>query len=216
MGESLIETGEIDPKGLTPKELHKAVFEKIRDTLKTNPNHKLLFKIDHKDSLLDEARKFYNSGAYEFSIVFYAIWIEHFINLMLISKMTRLDIPSSEHADVLRQNFHQKVGVIWRLLFGQDSLDDQLVKNILKIAEARNAFVHYKWTDLDPEVTDLGTMNAKLIEIIDLAESTISSLNTFRSETIFNGQADSWDKNKLSPTPKTANRQVRRKTKKAK
>lgn len=190
-GADLVESGEIDPKGLTQEEFDIAIRNNIRETFKLNPDHKFMIRIDHKASLLNQARDFHKDGKYEFSIVFYAIWIEHFINWMLISKMNRLDIHASNHADVLRQPFQQKIGIVWKLLFGNETLDEQLVKDILKIAEMRNSFVHYKWNNVDPNLIDPNDMNSESRDLITLAESTVSSLNSFHSEKVFGGLAES-------------------------
>jgi len=65
---------------------------------------------------------------------------------MFVAREPMVALEREEIIRLIREtDLASKTGHIWQLLFGE-KLPGDVVQTILKVAEARNAFVHYKST----------------------------------------------------------------------
>lgn len=181
IGEGFVSSGILDPDGLSGEEFEAAVRDHLALLLKSN-EVEFVPIIDHQGSLLRQARDFAARDEPEFAIVFFATWIEHWLNWMILWKSELGGIQKKDATELLRQPLHNKVGILWTLLFGQ-ALDTGIATGVLEVATWRNAFVHYKWSGVD-ETEPYAERNRRRIE---RAEEVVVALTGIRNEMALHG-----------------------------
>jgi hypothetical protein len=179
----LVTQGEIDPEGLTEPEFAAAVQGKLAELLSDGVEFGLT--VDHMGSILDEARSFRAAEKTNFAIMFYATWIEHWLNWMYIQRAARRDLQRPDVTLLIRQPLHQKTGIIWTLMFGQE-LDAELSQDILAIARWRNTFVHYKWQSEDEPDSPEAVRQAEA-NIVARAEVVVERLTALEDDLAYSG-----------------------------
>jgi hypothetical protein len=141
--EDAIRTGNIDPKntdhvGLA-RYLKKAVNERFRR------NVAIVTVIDHRESILREARIFSKLEKAEPAILLYATWIEHFINSLVEGAARKKGLQHDEIPDLIRDSpLKGKTSSLLHLL-ELPPMPLSKRQHINKVMEMRNGFVHYKW-----------------------------------------------------------------------
>jgi hypothetical protein len=144
-------------------------------------------QVDHQKSLLDEAIAYRNGGQDEFAIVFYATWVEHWVNGMILVGAARKGLEPTEARQFIRETgLRGKVGHLWRLLFGEP-FPDCVSKNIDRVAMERNAFVHYKWP---AQAIGDEKDNGRLRQVSALANELVSDLIKIEERIVFVGRRD--------------------------
>ncbi len=142
ISEGLIASGEIDPTGMTERQLFLAAARFVA----SNPDffEASELSVSHEETLLDQARRYVQDEKPSLAVVMYATWIEHRLNLLLIFGGREKGLSPQECEQLVRANLPFKIGAMWTLLYGQP-LDEETRKDIALVAQERNAFVHYKW-----------------------------------------------------------------------
>jgi hypothetical protein len=121
----------------------KALTEKLLSLIEKEISLKIV--INHKDSILDMARELKDQGQYDFAKMFYALFFEHSINDIINTECFRRNITTKSKNDVLRHvNLHGKFGWL-RELLELPVFNVKHYKTIMKVADERNAFIHYKF-----------------------------------------------------------------------
>ncbi len=101
--------------------------------------------IDHTEELLASARRARKEDDYSLAVLMYATWVEHSLNLILFElavdrKMLRA------HFNGMIKEASLRAKSTWLLpLLGGKALSPSSVGRIQKLADARNAYIHYKW-----------------------------------------------------------------------
>ncbi len=100
--------------------------------------------IDHTDSLISSARQFNEADDFNKAKVFYATYFEHQLNGLINKLCQRKSIDKKEINNIIRS-----INIIGKLTWLPLILEIPKIsikhKNvILKLAEDRNAFIHYK------------------------------------------------------------------------
>lgn len=152
--------------------------------LKLNDKTDYKIVIDHKEDLIETARGFFNKKDYSKSKLFYATYFEHEINDLIIELCEKKKIEKKVINDIIKS-----VNIIgkftWLLLILGASKVSEIHKNIiLKTADERNAFVHYKY---NPEQDDIKDNETTILEEFKKIEKTITYLKKYKSKNIFNG-----------------------------
>ena len=185
LGAGFVETGEIDPAGMTPTELADAIAAKIKEVLANDAKFSVV--IDHQGGLLAQARSFAQEQRTDFAVMFYATWIEHWLNRMIAWKLRLLGRDEKlTRRQLMRLGLDQKVGAAWALLF-EDSLSQDLAARIREVAEARNSFVHYKWEAIDPDHAPASEQMSAEKDLLARAESAIVELEAIRDRLVMGG-----------------------------
>lgn len=185
IGEGFIESGDLDPTGMTLDELAAAIAAKIKEAL--NDGSKFHVVIDHQSGLLEQARAFAAAGDHDYAVMFYATWIEHWFNRMIAWRLKALKLDDSESREqLMRMSIPQKTGSGWKLLFGAP-LDPDLSKGIRMIAEHRNVFVHYKWKTFDPQEKTPKALLKESGARVALAEKIAVELGALRDKLALGG-----------------------------
>lgn len=149
----------------------------------SNKNNKQV--LNYYDEILLEAKNYYEKENVHFSVLFYAIYIEHWfndlINVLALSK--NLDEKTSKK--IIMSNVDDKLSYILPI-FDLPQFSNEIKKDISKIFELRNSFAHYKWqlkTDEEhiKSIQEYGTYAEK-------APAIIEYLNRYLKENLFTKQ----------------------------
>ena len=180
----LVADGLVDPTGLSQREYRIAALTELKRL--NDKGVEFNFIIDHKDSVLQQARVFAQDSTPDFALVFYAMWFEHWLNGMYAWQSQRVGAPEE---DLLRQlrfgSMKKKMTSGWTSTF-REELDASWVEVILEIADHRNAFMHYKW----PVQDDMGSFSdskAKKIAALEKAEWAVEKLKTLQHQMMYRG-----------------------------
>lgn len=101
--------------------------------------------LDYSKSILQEARQFHDSNRFQFAIIFYAMWIEHWANRMLVDGAQRHGLGDRSVKLFARKlSVIEKLEVAWDVFkWGEFPGDD--LKATTRVMDVRNSFVHYKY-----------------------------------------------------------------------
>jgi hypothetical protein len=136
----------------------------------------------YRDVLLRRARSFRDAGDVEDSLLYYATWIEHWLNDAVSTVLRRRGLEEGTIISVLREvNVRGKTSWLL-LLLGLPPLGETLTSQILQITEARNTFVHFKFSarDGDENLEERQRLQGQLVS----AESLVSALTQYEDEHI--------------------------------
>lgn len=120
----------------------KSLFTTLVDIVS---NSELEVIIDHRESLLEEAKKKRLEEKFDFSRIFYATFFEHQINDLIAYYCESKGLNKKTQIEIIRSiNLKSKFTWLLELLrfpkFNKSHLD-----TIIKLSEERNSFVHYKF-----------------------------------------------------------------------
>jgi coproporphyrinogen III oxidase len=133
--------GLLKTKGLARDELRKKA---VGAFLKAK-NKKILFTMDHSDTLTSYTQDFVKRGHFEAAVLMQATWLEHGLNQIVQVYGKRHKLTEQEVVQVIREvNFRGKIGWLFKLLKAP-AIPEEHVRAMTKLIEARNEFAHYKW-----------------------------------------------------------------------
>lgn len=181
MARAAVSNGVINPTGMSDLQFVKAV----RDWVQTLPRDAIGLVIDHREPLLEHARRFQRSEQNELACLFYATWTEHFINATIRTMCVRKRITHDEITSIIRDvPLRGKATWLLRVL-GAPLIPRQHVVRIDRLATARNAFVHYKWKITSDDVT--GQLDRELQSLVVDYEKTVRYLQRYESKKLLHG-----------------------------
>jgi hypothetical protein len=184
MYQTWIAQGKLDPSGKPAEKLAAEFLGMVREFVK-NPRHNFLLIAHHGQSLLVQARRFDRSKDLEISLLFYATWFEHWINGLLDHKAHELKLTARALKLVLRQLSLEAKLVCFPLFAKLPPIREQHLKAILRCAEFRNSFVHYKFSvhSRDPERREEPLQKIAIVA----AEKAVRYLTRYDRKYIFKG-----------------------------
>jgi len=174
--QQLIRDGDIDPTGKNPKQLFTAFKRIVQDD-----RYSFHPVIDYTRDLLRTARQYAKEGNGLEALTFYATWVEHTLNGMIVSLGKRFHIQESLSLDLVRHTrVHEKL--VWIHLLLQRRAPSRIhLLRLRQIADARNQFIHYKWrAEPEPRI-DYRPQFAS-------AEKVVMYLKRFQNKHLFYGQ----------------------------
>lgn len=134
--------GHID-LSLPEKDIWKQ-FKKVADSLDDDFD----VVIDHTANLLFQARRAKEVGDFSMSVLMYATWVEHSLNAALLQLAAGRKMLKS-HSNAMIKEASLRTKSTWLLpLLGAKALSTETVARIQRLADSRNAFIHYKWGQL--------------------------------------------------------------------
>lgn len=147
VAQSAIAYGEIDVEGLTDEEAREKIISYLKSIKESG--QELVMRIDHKDTLLEEARSFVANEKYELALVTYATWWEHWLNGVLEVKLYKKYVTEKEFKQVIT-SLNNRAKTTWFLkLVDLPEMSNQHLSVMTILAEKRNSFVHYKYPPSD-------------------------------------------------------------------
>jgi hypothetical protein len=182
-----IASGELSFKGKTTDEI-KEESKRFLRLFATGviPIH-LMF--DHTDDLLREARIFLRRSKWSLAALLYATYFEHAVNAVLVTQVRRRYLSKGAVTQMIREvSFAGKIGWLMELM-EMKPLNPIHRKRLLKLAEVRNGFVHYKWhavgeRNVEPASSDDDPVKRCLKDV----EKTVSYLRRYEEEMSYGGQ----------------------------
>lgn len=145
---------------------------------------------DYKTSILEQARIFAQKKQYDFSVIFYATYFEHFINRIVYWFGIRNKLTENEIIQIIKSSkWEDKLTWVLALL-KLPKLNKKFYKILLEISIKRNSFVHYKWNNLgiDRTKTTQSEEDEKSESFILGIESAVKYLNLYESKIFFQGK----------------------------
>lgn len=182
--ESAVRAGAIDLAGLSDEEALETINAFIREAI--DAQDEIAIQITHQERILSEAKRYQAMGDHDLAVLMYATWAEHWLNGVLIAALDRQEVDPSEATQILKSTLHAKTGWIWTILYGS-SMPTDVRASILRVADARNTFVHYKWTSMpdDPRENPLPRYD----EVGEAASALMTRLELLEEELLFDGDA---------------------------
>lgn len=159
--------------------------EKIYTLIKEQLDHPdgLYLIIDHRKTLQEKARTLSSTGDHELAVVVYAMFFEHSINGVIASVLAKRKISRKTKNEILRSaNFKAKFTWVLELL-NLPKFNEQHLRFILKLADQRNAFTHYKFNEEHADTDSKGP----LIELIEGSERTAKYIKSYESRVLYQG-----------------------------
>jgi hypothetical protein len=133
--------GLLRTRGLSRNELRKKAVE----TFLKAKNRKVLFTMDHSETLALYAEDFANQGHFELAVLMQATWLEHGLNHIVEVYGKRRKLTETEVVQIIRDvNFRGKITWLLRLLKAP-AIPPEHMQAMTSLLEARNEFAHYKW-----------------------------------------------------------------------
>lgn len=134
--------------------------------------------IDHTEDLLKQARTSYKQKKNEFACLFYALWIEHTLNRLISSLATRKGFSDKEIEEIIRDTSYRSKSSWLLHLLGAESFNKSHVNLIVKLMEARNSFVHYKWKIMNEQIDN------ELKAVLSKIEKTVRYIRNYEQKYI--------------------------------
>ena len=151
--------------------------------------------LDHRDNIIETARKYKKEKKHEYAILFYAIFFEHTLNSIIERVCARNKINKKTTNDIIKS-----VSIDGKLNWLPQLLKIPEINNvhkglIKKNADERNAFVHYKFNPGhdDPKVEDQEEKNR--IANLDKLEKTVAYIKQYESRVTYDNKKGVFKKN---------------------
>lgn len=181
------ESGDIELEGKSDTEVQKAVRSYVEKLIAYLASSKcdIGVIIDYRIHILREARRYAQKKDYEFAILFYGTYFEHWLNDLIeyICRKQKLDRDLTQKAI---RSLQIEAKITWfPKLFGY-KIHKPHANAVLEIMGQRNAFVHYKWKGESPD--DWPKKEEETKELIMKAENAIKYLQMFKNKYLYKSQ----------------------------
>lgn len=142
--------------------------------------------IIHQPTLLEEGIKFARKKKYELAYIFYATYFEHWINEIIDIWAKRNGIGYEVSSNLIRKlNLEDKY--TWLLsILKLPRFKEIHIKNIKKISELRNNYIHYKYKS-EAINTPSEIKKTEWDNDFNNINKAISYTKRYRSKIVFNG-----------------------------
>jgi hypothetical protein len=172
----LISSGQVDPWGKSEEELKRALILALKASSDAN---KINLLVDHRTSLLQQAREFARRGEGEFAILFYATWFEHWIKALVNVRGHVFGLTSKEIKLCLRQTGMDAKFVCFPLLLKFPRVAASHITTVRECSDLRNGFVHYKFPISSEEEDE------RIKKVITASEKTVRYLCKYERLHVF-------------------------------
>ncbi|WP_275558853.1 hypothetical protein [Streptomyces sp. 5-6(2022)] len=141
---------------------------------------------DHCDDLLKKAVCAMRADEHWFAILFYATWLEHWVNNVLMSLSVRSGVSEGVAVALVRScSFHVKIKDVWTSL-GAAPLEKSHIRTMADLMEFRNGFVHYKWQSRS--ISDKDAYDQRVEEVAVSAQNLVATLEKLEDQLLFSGR----------------------------
>jgi hypothetical protein len=175
--ESALLYGQIPTFGQSDTEILKRVRQYV-DAFVTDdsPIHGV---VDRTPDLLLTARSLRADGRGDEAIVYFATWIEHWANDLLSIVLRRRQCDETVILQMLREVSLRSKLTWLPVVLGLPALDPALVGAVLRLSDARNSFIHFKWqfTDMDAR----GDAERREVALLSSADDIVHQLTEYAS-----------------------------------
>ncbi|MEW5351442.1 MULTISPECIES: hypothetical protein [unclassified Streptomyces] len=149
---------------------------------------KTQWSTNHETELRKQGDIFLGAEKFDFAILFYATWIEHWLNRIILLRSIGMGTHVELATALIRSSRTElKMGRIWTSL-GVPRFPKELARQVTRVMEARNAFVHYKWPSADE---DSHTESIRRTEVEAYrAQKTVTELIELEDSVFYKGRSD--------------------------
>ena len=183
---SVIEDGSIIIGDQSPDEIileYKALAAHMLAT-ETELRH----AADHRSILWQRAKNEYVNGSPEIAITFCALWVEHVVNGNLVAGLQRKGYSLDIINPLIRElKLRTKITALWHIA-EFEPLSDADISLIDQISQARNAFVHYKWSGYNDAM--VRSNREQLIKLLERAQGLGAVFASRENSLFWNGRED--------------------------
>ncbi|WP_406352831.1 hypothetical protein [Streptomyces sp. NBC_00658] len=142
--------------------------------------------IDYSGDILRKATEAMGAEEYWFAILFYATWMEHWVNNILMSLSVRSGVPEGVAVALMRScGFNLKIKDVWTSL-GAAPIAKAHMRTMTDLLEFRNGFVHYKWKPRS--MTDDRAHDQRVKEVAQSARNLVAVLEGLEDQILFFGR----------------------------
>lgn len=179
--EQFVIDGVIKTEGKTEKQLAKEFDKKLRTFADQDKFYNILI---YTEDLLEKAQTFRRKKEYNDSCLYYATWYEHWMNdLLRHFLVTKGKLSHDNFKEMIRgTNIKVKFGCFPQIL-GLPAISITHKKIVIRIAELRNSYIHYKFSPEDVDFNEKTFWQKELIS----AQKTVKYLNRYKDKHIYMG-----------------------------
>ena len=177
---TFVATGQVDPQGKSEEELETELLTLLRAVVKGGGFRSV---VDHRTSLLAQARDFAKKDDSELAILLYATWFEHWLNALFDNRAHLHGFKDKDVHIALRQIGLDAKLICFPLFLQLPRLSPSHVATVRECSNLRNAFVHYKFA-ARPAVDD-ATEEKTLGRVLEASEKTVRYLCNYERLHIF-------------------------------
>ncbi|ENJ2051634.1 hypothetical protein AB0613_004540 [Vibrio parahaemolyticus] len=176
--QAAIAYGDVDISGLSDEEAKVKLVEYLEELVSSE--QEIVFKVDHKDTLLLEARELVSQDKANLAVVIYATWWEHWLNGLLEIQLYKKDISHKEFKQIIT-SLNNRAKTTWFLkLINLPEMAESHLKVMTQLADKRNSFVHYKYPP-----TESSKGRDSLEEFFNEVESAIEYFMEYESVNVY-------------------------------
>ncbi|MBY8856052.1 hypothetical protein K7711_06145 [Nocardia sp. CA2R105] len=140
-----VEKGRIPIEGRSIEDILLDFYALVLLPIHLNAEAKLEFSIDHRNSILDNARIAVAQRENDMAAMLFGTLFEHHINLLLSDSFERREYSDKTISTLIRSlGISAKVTALWEIA-RLKPWPDELLRKLNLLMERRNRFVHYKW-----------------------------------------------------------------------
>lgn len=192
---SFVEQGLIDPS-LPENDQLKLAADHVN-------THQLMLEVDHRVDVIDDARSYRKLGRNDMACLMYAVWFEHTINRIIVRACRHAGHDRAIAANLIKLgNFETKFSWVLRILKCPEFNREHHI-SIMNIAEMRNVFVHYKWTEIDAEKREKKS-SSRLDLALQRAEAAVTYARRYERRVVAQSPKPSVKKARSGRTARTA------------
>jgi hypothetical protein len=187
--ENAIQTGAIDPSAKSEREVSNELQNYLEEFLTLGETAEIHLVLDHRTTLLAEARRFSEAGGHEIACVLYATWLEHWVNSLIVAGCAQTGLAPDTATEVIRETSFRGKYTWLPLLLRFPPIHPPHQAAVLRIAELRNRFVHYKWKGTSLDELDVAEERNERERTNGIAavEKAIAYLLRYESKYVFRG-----------------------------
>ena len=170
-----VENGVIDPDGKTDAELRDAFCEYLH-AIASAPVE-LNGILDHGPDLLKRARREVKGENFHYAAMYYATWVEHWINWVVRCLCVRKRSLSDDRIQQMIREVNIRGKLSWMIpILGGKPIAKNHINLIQRISDHRNAFIHFKYPER--KIDDLELHPPELKKAVVDFERTVQYLQT--------------------------------------
>jgi hypothetical protein len=144
--------------------------------------------IDHRELLLQDAAHFWNAEKYDLAYVIYATWFEHSINFIIMKRVAKN--ISQKYGNEIVRSLSILAKFSWLLdLVGLPSFNQKHRATIAKVADLRNAFIHYKFPTKDIDMSAPLNEREKLDTFYLQIIKAVRYMKAYGTRTVLSGKS---------------------------
>lgn len=137
--------------------------------------------LDYSESILTEARRFRTDRRFQFAVLFYGTWIEHWANRVLVDGARRHHLGDrSAMLFVRKLSIIEKLEVAWEI-FGWGEFPSAELRAATRIMDVRNSFAHYKYLAFAID----GDPHEAAVDACTRAEELIPKLQALEAKALY-------------------------------